>query len=125
MVVKLNDLRHQDAAGFTQKAPRWTIALKYPAEEAPSILLRLVSLVGPTGWFATPPQPTAAGGFEAAGLLAGNRAGDAPSRAYLCALRQPAVFEPQRRPALIREAGSKLSKAERLGVAVLDEAGSA
>ena len=56
MVVKLNDLRHQDAAGFTQKAPRWTIALKYPAEEAPSILLRLVSLVGPTGWFATPPN---------------------------------------------------------------------
>ena len=49
MVVKLNDLRLQDAAGFTQKAPRWAIALKYAAEEAPSRLLRLTCQVGRTG----------------------------------------------------------------------------
>ena len=49
VVVKLNDLRLQDAAGFTQKAPRWAIALKYPAEEAPSRLLRLSYQVGRTG----------------------------------------------------------------------------
>jgi len=49
VVVKLNDLRLQDAAGFTQKAPRWAIALKYPAEEAPSKLLRLSCQVGRTG----------------------------------------------------------------------------
>ncbi|MEY3735100.1 MAG: ligase [Cyanobacteriota bacterium] len=49
VVVKLNDLRLQDAAGFTQKAPRWAIALKYPAEEAPSRLLRLSCQVGRTG----------------------------------------------------------------------------
>jgi DNA ligase (NAD+) len=49
VVVKLNDLRLQDAAGFTQKAPRWAIALKYPAEEAPSQLLRLSCQVGRTG----------------------------------------------------------------------------
>ena len=49
VVVKLNDLRLQDAAGFTQKAPRWAIALKYPAEEAPSRLLRLAYQVGRTG----------------------------------------------------------------------------
>ena len=49
VVVKLNDLRLQDAAGFTQKAPRWAIALKYPAEEAPSKLLRLTCQVGRTG----------------------------------------------------------------------------
>jgi len=49
VVVKLNDLRLQDAAGFTQKAPRWAIALKYPAEEAPSRLLRLACQVGRTG----------------------------------------------------------------------------
>lgn len=49
VVVKLNDLRLQDAAGFTQKAPRWAIALKYPAEEAPSRLLRLTCQVGRTG----------------------------------------------------------------------------
>ncbi|MEB3264107.1 MAG: NAD-dependent DNA ligase LigA, partial [Synechococcus sp.] len=49
VVVKLNDLALQDAAGFTQKAPRWAIALKYPAEEAPSKLLRLACQVGRTG----------------------------------------------------------------------------
>lgn len=49
VVVKLDDLRLQDAAGFTQKAPRWAIALKYPAEEAPSKLLRLTCQVGRTG----------------------------------------------------------------------------
>jgi len=49
VVVKLNDLRLQADAGFTQKAPRWAIALKYPAEEAPSRLLRLGCQVGRTG----------------------------------------------------------------------------
>ncbi|MFZ4803888.1 MAG: NAD-dependent DNA ligase LigA [Synechococcus lacustris] len=49
VVVKLNELRLQDAAGFTQKAPRWAIALKYAAEEAPSRLLRLSCQVGRTG----------------------------------------------------------------------------
>ncbi|MEB3276056.1 MAG: NAD-dependent DNA ligase LigA, partial [Cyanobacteriota bacterium] len=49
VVVKLDDLRLQADAGFTQKAPRWAIALKYPAEEAPSRLLRLACQVGRTG----------------------------------------------------------------------------
>lgn len=49
VVVKLNDLRLQDEAGTTQKAPRWAIALKYPAEEAPSKLLKLAVQVGRTG----------------------------------------------------------------------------
>ena len=49
VVVKLNDLRLQAEAGFTQKAPRWAIALKYAAEEAPSRLLRLGAQVGRTG----------------------------------------------------------------------------
>ncbi|APD47712.1 NAD-dependent DNA ligase LigA [Synechococcus sp. CS-602] len=49
VVVKLDDLRLQADAGFTQKAPRWAIALKYPAEEAPSQLLHLVAQVGRTG----------------------------------------------------------------------------
>ena len=49
VVVKLNDLRLQDEAGTTQKAPRWAIALKYPAQEAPSKLLKLVVQVGRTG----------------------------------------------------------------------------
>ncbi len=49
VVVKLDDLRLQADAGFTQKAPRWAIALKYAAEEAPTLLLRLVAQVGRTG----------------------------------------------------------------------------
>ena len=57
VVVKLNDLRLQDAAGFTQKAPRWAIALKYPAEEAPTKILRISCQVGRTGVI-TPVRPT-------------------------------------------------------------------
>jgi DNA ligase (NAD+) len=49
VVVKLDDLRLQADAGFTQKAPRWAVALKYAAEEAPSRLRRLVVQVGRTG----------------------------------------------------------------------------
>ncbi|MCT0212608.1 MULTISPECIES: NAD-dependent DNA ligase LigA [unclassified Synechococcus] len=49
VVVKLDDLRLQDSAGFTETHPRWAIALKYPAEEAPSRLLRLAAQVGRTG----------------------------------------------------------------------------
>ena len=49
VVVKLDDLRLQADAGVTQKAPRWAIALKYAAEEAPSRLLRLELQVGRTG----------------------------------------------------------------------------
>jgi len=49
VVVKLDDLRLQDEAGFTQKAPRWAIALKYAAEEAPSRLVRMSCQVGRTG----------------------------------------------------------------------------
>ncbi|MGL6133950.1 MAG: NAD-dependent DNA ligase LigA, partial [Prochlorococcaceae cyanobacterium] len=49
VVVKLNNLRLQADAGFTQKAPRWAVALKYAAEEAPSRLLRLTCQVGRTG----------------------------------------------------------------------------
>jgi len=49
VVVKLDDLRLQADAGFTQRAPRWAVALKYAAEEAPSKLLRVVAQVGRTG----------------------------------------------------------------------------
>ena len=49
VVVKLNELTLQDEAGFTKKAPRWAIALKFPAEEAPSRLLRVVAQVGRSG----------------------------------------------------------------------------
>lgn len=49
VVVKLNSLALQKRLGFTQKFPRWAIALKYPAEEAPSQLLAVTFQVGRTG----------------------------------------------------------------------------
>ena len=49
VVVKLDDLLLQKAAGFTQKAPRWAIALKYEAEEVPTQLITISYQVGRTG----------------------------------------------------------------------------
>ncbi len=49
VVIKLNSLRLQEQLGFTQKFPRWAIALKYPAEEAPTIVERISVNVGRTG----------------------------------------------------------------------------
>ncbi|MEB3291356.1 MAG: NAD-dependent DNA ligase LigA [Leptolyngbya sp.] len=49
VVVKLNDLDLQDRLGFTQKFPRWAVALKYPAEEVPTVLESVSFQVGRTG----------------------------------------------------------------------------
>ena len=49
VVVKLNALALQNQLGFTQKAPRWAIALKYAAEEAPTVVERISVNVGRTG----------------------------------------------------------------------------
>ena len=49
VVVKLDNLFLQEIAGFTDTHPRWAVALKYPAEEAPSRLLRVICQVGRTG----------------------------------------------------------------------------
>ncbi len=49
VVVKINALALQAQLGFTQKFPRWAIALKYPAEEAPTIVKRISVNVGRTG----------------------------------------------------------------------------
>lgn len=49
VVVKLNSLALQEQLGFTQKFPRWAIALKYPAEEAPTVVERISVNVGRTG----------------------------------------------------------------------------
>lgn len=49
VVVKLNSFLLQNQLGFTQKFPRWAIALKYPAEEAPSIVRAITIQVGRTG----------------------------------------------------------------------------
>jgi DNA ligase (NAD+) len=49
VVVKLNSLLWQQEAGFTQKFPRWAIALKYPAEEVPTRIRSITASVGRTG----------------------------------------------------------------------------
>jgi DNA ligase (NAD+) len=49
VVVKLNDFGLQRQLGFTQKFPRWAIALKYPAEEVPTQVLDIAVQVGRTG----------------------------------------------------------------------------
>ncbi len=49
VVVKLNSFELQDRLGFTNKFPRWAIALKYPAEEVPTVLENVTVQVGRTG----------------------------------------------------------------------------
>lgn len=49
VVVKLNDYQLQRQLGFTQKFPRWAIALKYPAEETPTVVKDIIINVGRTG----------------------------------------------------------------------------
>ena len=49
VVIKLNSYALQKQLGFTQKFPRWAIAFKYPAEEAPTIVKDIIVNVGRTG----------------------------------------------------------------------------
>jgi DNA ligase (NAD+) len=49
VVIKVNEVSLQETLGFTNKFPRWAIALKYPAEEAPTILESVSIQVGRTG----------------------------------------------------------------------------
>ena len=49
VVVKLNEFSLQQQLGFTQKFPRWAIALKYPAEEVPTLVKAVSVQVGRTG----------------------------------------------------------------------------
>ncbi|WP_211293315.1 NAD-dependent DNA ligase LigA [Brunnivagina elsteri] len=49
VVVKLDLFKLQEQLGFTQKFPRWAVALKYAAEEAPTIVENISVNVGRTG----------------------------------------------------------------------------
>jgi DNA ligase (NAD+) len=49
VVVKLNSIPLQEQLGFTQKFPRWAVALKYPAEQAPTRVENISVNVGRTG----------------------------------------------------------------------------
>ncbi|MHA0041032.1 NAD-dependent DNA ligase LigA [Deinococcus sp. PEB2-63] len=48
-VLKLDDLRAQEEAGFTSRAPRWAIAYKFPVEEVETTLEAISVNVGRTG----------------------------------------------------------------------------
>lgn len=48
LVIKLDDRELQRALGYTGKAPRWGIAFKFPAEQATTVLERVVWQVGRT-----------------------------------------------------------------------------
>jgi len=49
VVIKLNNIEAQNKIGYTQKAPRWAIALKYPAEEVATKIQSLSFQVGRSG----------------------------------------------------------------------------
>lgn len=49
IVIKLNDYASQQAMGFTAKAPRYSIAYKFPAEEVETRLIDITLSVGRTG----------------------------------------------------------------------------
>lgn len=49
IVIKVNDLYHQEELGFTVKSPRWAIAYKFPAEEVVTEILDIELTVGRTG----------------------------------------------------------------------------
>lgn len=49
VVVKINSFTLQEKLGFTQKFPRWAIALKYAAEEVPTVVKSITIQVGRTG----------------------------------------------------------------------------
>jgi DNA ligase (NAD+) len=49
MVVKVDSLDHRRALGETNKAPRWVIAFKYPAEQVQTVLHAVAWQVGRNG----------------------------------------------------------------------------
>ena len=49
VVVKVNSRRHQEALGYTGKAPRFAIAFKFPAEQVTTVVEDIILQVGRTG----------------------------------------------------------------------------
>lgn len=49
LVAKVDDLALQSALGYTARAPRWALAMKFPAQQARTTLLSIEVQVGRTG----------------------------------------------------------------------------
>lgn len=49
VVVKVNNIHHQEELGYTSKSPRWAMAYKFQAEQASTILEEITYQVGRTG----------------------------------------------------------------------------
>lgn len=49
IVIKVNDIEHQNQMGFTAKAPRFAVAYKFPAAQVSSKILDIILQVGRTG----------------------------------------------------------------------------
>ena len=49
VVVKVNNLQHQEELGYTAKSPRWALAYKFKSEQAITILDEISYQVGRTG----------------------------------------------------------------------------
>ena len=49
VVVKVTEREYQEALGYTGKAPRWGIALKFPAEQVTTVVEDIALQVGRTG----------------------------------------------------------------------------
>ncbi|MBC8756157.1 NAD-dependent DNA ligase LigA [Kordia sp. YSTF-M3] len=49
VVIKVNNLQHQDELGYTAKAPRWAMAYKFKAEQVSTVLNEITYQVGRTG----------------------------------------------------------------------------
>ena len=49
VVIKVNNLYHQEELGYTSKAPRWAMAYKFKAEQVFTVLKEITYQVGRTG----------------------------------------------------------------------------
>ena len=49
IVIKVNEKKYEEALGYTGKAPRFTVAFKFPAEQVTTVVENIVLQVGRTG----------------------------------------------------------------------------